>query len=185
MNQRQLILASSSPRRKELFALTGLNNELMSVEVDERPLPGEEPIDFVTRLAREKGQEASHKAVVPHLIIAADTIVSNDNQILGKPKDPGDAKSILQNLAGGSHRVITSLAFVDSDRGEIDFDLCETAVPMRQLLLDEIDEYIATGSPMDKAGAYGIQDSDFQPVEGWVSRSPIIMSALFSSQDGL
>jgi MAF protein len=165
MKQRQLILASASPRRKELFALTGLNNEQMSVEVDERPQPGEDPIGFVTRVAREKGQEASYKVTAPYLIIAADTIVSKGKRILGKPKDPGDAKRILQDLSGRSHRVITSLAFVDSDRDKIEFDQCETAVPVRQLLLEEIVEYVATGSPMDKAGAYGIQDNDFHPVE--------------------
>lgn len=165
MKQRQLILASASPRRKELFALTGINREHMSVEVDERPYPGEDPIGFVTRLAREKGQEAAQKISGSHLIVTADTIVINENRILGKPKDAVEAKEILQNLTDRSHRVITSLAFVDSSPGNIELDICETSVPMRKYSLDEIEEYIATDSPMDKAGAYGIQDIDFHPVE--------------------
>lgn len=164
-NQKRLILASASPRRKELFSLTGWTSEIMPVEVDERPQHGEKPIGFVTRLAQEKGQKASLGVEEPHLLIAADTIVFEDGQILGKPTDSEDAKRILRVLGGRSHRVITALVVLDSDRGTTYEDLCETSVPMREFSSVEIDEYIATGSPMDKAGAYGIQDRDFHPVE--------------------
>jgi MAF protein len=164
-NQRRLILASASPRRKELFALTGWMSEIMAVEVDERPQHGENPIGHVTRLAQEKGQKASLGVGEPHILIAADTIVIDDERILGKPTDRDDAKRILKDLAGRSHRVITSLVIVDSARGTTHVDLCETAVPMRNYSRDEIDEYVDTGSPMDKAGAYGIQDNEFHPVE--------------------
>jgi MAF protein len=164
-DQRRFILASASPRRKELFALTGWMSEIMAVEVDERPQYGEDPIGYVTRLAQEKGQKASLGVGEPHILIAADTIVIDNDRILGKPTDSDDAKRILRELAGRSHRVITALVVVDSVRGTIHVDLCETAVPMRTYSIDEIVEYIDTGSPMDKAGAYGIQDKDFHPVE--------------------
>jgi MAF protein len=165
MDQRRLILASASPRRKELFSLTGWNSEIMAVDVDERPQPGEDPTGFVTRLAQEKAHKASLGIRESHLLIAADTIVIDDERILGKPKDPDDATRILKDLAGRSHRVITALAFVESARSATNVDLCETVVPMRTYSPVEIDEYIKTGSPMDKAGAYGIQDKGFHPVE--------------------
>ena len=165
MNQMQLILASASPRRRELFTLTGLEAGYLSAEVNERPQPEEDPIAFVTRLAEEKGREAAGRIGKGHLIIAADTIVVNHHQILGKPVDPADAKAILSDLAGKSHQAITSLAFINSGTGSVNTDLCETAVPMRRYSIDEIDAYISTDSPLDKAGAYGIQDADFHPVE--------------------
>ena len=165
MIQKRLVLASASPRRKELFALTGLTYDHLLVEVDERPHLNEDPITFVTRIAREKGYEAARKLTQPRLVIAADTIVVDGSRILGKPKDVEQAERILGDLAGRSHHVITALAIVDPDSGSVEVDLCETVVPMRELSLDEINQYVATGSPMDKAGAYGIQDDDFHPVE--------------------
>lgn len=165
MNQNQLILASASPRRRDLFALTGLSADYLSVEVDERAHPEEDPVTFVSRLAREKGREAARRIVNPHLIMAADTIVVDESQIIGKPEDPREARKILKDLAGRPHQVITSLAFIASGTGDVQEDLCETTVPMRDYSPDEIEEYVAAGSPMDKAGAYGIQDGDFHPVD--------------------
>jgi MAF protein len=163
-SKKRLVLASASPRRKELFSLTGWSSEIKTVEIDEQPGPDEAPVSLVTRLASEKGQSASRSIGDPHLLIAADTIVVDNGQILGKPADSGHAKQILQDLAGKSHRVITALTIVDSDQQTTMLDLCETVVPMRNYSTDEIDDYIATGSPFDKAGAYGIQDDDFHPV---------------------
>jgi MAF protein len=165
MQINQVILATSSPRRRELFALTGISPGHLSVEIDERPQPGEDPGELVTRLATEKSRTAAQRIGAPNLVIAADTIVINGSRILGKPEDPVEARRILLELAGRSHRVLTALTIVDTESGRAVQDLCETAVPMREYSLDEINQYIATGSPMDKAGAYGIQDEDFNPVE--------------------
>lgn len=161
----QLILASASPRRQELLALTGWSSEILPTEVDETPSIGEKPLEYVTRLAEEKARAASTHLTGFHWLIAADTIVVDDDRILGKPTSPEDAKRILMDLRGREHCVITALAIVDPSNGNVHSDRCETLVPMRRYSPLEIDEYISGGSPLDKAGAYGIQDEDFRPVD--------------------
>lgn len=164
-NPPSLILASSSPRRKELLSLTGWSNQIIATEIDEVLQAGEDPLAYVSRLAEEKAQAASARLKGSHWTIAADTIVVDGDRVLGKPVSPEDAKRILSDLSGREHCVITALAVVNSKSGDIHMDRCETLVPMRQYSSLEIDEYISSGSPLDKAGAYGIQDEKFHPVD--------------------
>jgi septum formation protein len=164
-----LILASASPRRRELLAQVGYQFEVRPAHILEDPLPGEDPIVYVTRLAREKA-EAVFREVVDGLrnseegrldgkssiaVLGADTTVTLDDAILGKPEDAADAARILRLLSGRSHRVITGVALVTADRTEVAAEV--TAVRFLTLSDEEIAAYIATGEPMDKAGAYGIQ----------------------------
>ena len=142
----------------------------MAANIDEQPQPGENPIKFVKRIAKEKGEKTSLGLQEPHILIAADTIVVDGDRLIGKPINSEDAKRILSELAGKTHRVITALYIKDSARGTTHVDLCETSVPMRKYTSDEIDNYIGTGSPLDKAGAYGIQDEDFHPVDVEIMR---------------
>jgi septum formation protein len=168
-----LILASGSPRRRQLLTQAGFAFEVQPGEICEDPLPREDPVAYVTRLAREKAQAVfervasgaesqSHVDGVsgnleaePLLVLGADTTVTLDGEILGKPLDAADASRILRKLSGRSHRVITGVALVTRDRKEVASEV--TAVKFLTLSDDEIEAYIATGEPMDKAGAYGIQ----------------------------
>jgi septum formation protein len=163
-----LILASASPRRRELLAQVGYQFEVRPAHILEDPLPGEDPIVYVTRLAREKAEavfrevcssQSDSKNQGPDgqsiAVLGADTTVTLDNQILGKPEDAADAARILRLLSGRSHRVITGVALVTADRTEVAAEV--TAVRFLTLSDKEIAAYIATGEPMDKAGAYGIQ----------------------------
>lgn len=154
-----LILASSSPRRRQLLQLAGLDFIVESADIDESVQPGEAPATYVQRLALEKAQAVweHHKAEQSQdlVIFGADTTVVCDGEILGKPTDPVDARRMLRMLAGRTHQVLTGIAAV-SQRGlfseveitQVFFDLIHE---------DELNQYIATGEPMDKAGAYGIQ----------------------------
>jgi septum formation protein len=155
-----LILASSSPRRRELLAQAGYTFEVRPANILEDPLPGEEPIAYVTRLAREKAEAvfreltaASPKA--EKYVLGADTTVTLDNAILAKPADAEDAARMLRLLSGRTHRVITGVALVTAGRTEVAAEV--TAVRFLTLSDEEIRAYVATGEPMDKAGAYGIQ----------------------------
>jgi septum formation protein len=164
-----LILASGSPRRRELLAQVGYRFEVCPAHIPEDPLPGEEPIAYVTRLAREKAEVVFRKACLaennsanrgadgepPIVVLGADTTVTLDDAILGKPEDAADAARILRLLSGRSHRVITGVALVTADRTEVAAEA--TAVRFLALSDEEIAAYVATGDPMDKAGAYGIQ----------------------------
>lgn len=161
-----LILASASPRRRELLAQVGYRFEVRPAHIPEDPRDGEDPIAYVTRLAREKaeavyrGLSASGSAdkiqgLNGHFVLGADTTVTLDNAILGKPEDAADAARILRLLSGRTHRVITGVALVTAERTEVAAEV--TAVRFLTLSEREISDYIATGEPMDKAGAYGIQ----------------------------
>jgi septum formation protein len=155
-----LILASASPRRRELLAQAGFAFEVQPAHIPEDPQPGENPIAYVTRLAREKAQavfaeirtSADPGSVA---VLGADTTVTLDNQILGKPEDADDAARILRLLSGRTHHVMTGVALVTADRTEVAAEV--TAVRFLTLSDAEIAAYVATGEPMDKAGAYGIQ----------------------------
>lgn len=148
-----LTLASASPRRRELLATLGLAFDIVVPEIDETLLPNEKPRIFAERLAEEKARAASTDGI----IIAADTIVVQNETIFGKPTNATHAREMLQTLSGSAHEVITGVCIKDTARTEV-FSV-GTQVLFRILEDAEIDAYIATGEPMDKAGAYAIQDS--------------------------
>ena len=147
-----VILASSSPRRRELLTLIGLRHEVRPANVDETLLPGEIPWAYADRLARAKAQAVARPGQVS---LGSDTIVVVDGEVLGKPADAADAKQMLQRLSGRAHVVMTAIAV--AFEGTVTSDVVKVGVTFRSLRDDEIDDYIATGEPMDKAGAYGIQ----------------------------
>jgi septum formation protein len=150
----RVVLASSSPRRRELLTLVGIKHEVAPANIDESYLPGETPTVHAERLAREKAAVVA--ARVPHAVtIGADTIVVVDGDVLGKPRDERHAAEMLRRLSGRSHRVVTAVAAVW--RGATASSVEEVGVTFRPLDDREIAAYIATGEPMDKAGAYGIQ----------------------------
>lgn len=157
-----LLLASASPRRRFLLSLLGLNFDTTSVDINEDSFSSIQPHEIVCELAERKAIEAC-KLFTDKIIITADTLVFLDNRILTKPKDSNDAYSILKTLSGKTHQVYTGLALYFSKRDIKNIDYEKTDVTFRQLDDDEIWAYIQTGSPMDKAGAYGIQD-DFGAV---------------------
>ena len=152
-----IILASSSPRRKDLLRQIGLDFSVDPADVDERVLPGESPEGYAVRVALDKARLAASRAVAG-IVIAADTIVVVDDEILGKPADAGDAERMLKMLSGKVHRVITGLAVMDAATGKTLTQTSITHVWFRRLMQQEIVSYIATGEPLDKAGAYGIQE---------------------------
>lgn len=160
----KLILASNSPRRKALFSLFEFPFTIIPADIDERRHPGESPAAYVCRLAREKAQAvaADHHG----LVLAADTIVADGDELLGKPADEAEARRMLKQLRGRTHQVYTGIALLSAGAGEIFEDLCRTDVPMRAYSDAEIEAYIATKDPMDKAGAYAIQHAGFHPVVG-------------------
>lgn len=163
-----LVLASSSPRRKELLALGGWMFTIAPAEIDETPLPEEEPRQYVLRMAENKARVVSARQHSDDLVIGADTIVvdtlEKKEQILGKPTDAAEAAAMLRQLRGHQHIVYTALAILRMSDSRLLTDLCATQVPMRNYSDQEIDAYIATGDPLDKAGAYAIQHVDFNPV---------------------
>jgi septum formation protein len=155
-----LVLASASPRRQELLRNAGLAFIVQPADVDETPLAGESPRDCAERLAREKALKVFETR--PHdSVLGADTVVAVDETILGKPVDAADAARMLRLLSGRVHRVITGVCVVDagiSGQGSVVRASSETTlVTMSNPSEDEIREYVATGEPMDKAGAYAIQ----------------------------
>ncbi|MFZ0758729.1 MAG: Maf family protein [Candidatus Sulfotelmatobacter sp.] len=150
-----LILASASPRRQELLRSAGIPFTAQPADIDETPLDGEAPRDCAERLAREKALAIfQHQA--NNYVLGADTIVVLDHMVLGKPRDAGDAARMLRRLSGRTHAVITGVCLV----GPAAFEKTAsetTLVTMREISGDEIRGYVATGEPMDKAGAYAIQ----------------------------
>lgn len=151
-----IVLASASPRRAELLQQMGLEFEARPVDIDESPLPGETPEEYVTRLAREKALAGSEAAGGEELrVIGSDTTVVLGNRILGKPATADEAEDMLTRLSGKPHRVLTAVAVAFGSQCQV--ELVETRVQFRSLGREEIDAYIATGEPMDKAGGYGIQ----------------------------
>lgn len=158
------MLASNSPRRRQLFALGNWNFKVLAADVDETPLPNESPRDYVIRLAKAKVWATQPRAESEAVIIGSDTTVVDGDAILGKPVNAADAEKMLKQLRGRSHRVYTGLALHRKRDGKTLTELCVTDVPMRNYSDDEIRAYIQTGDPMDKAGAYAIQHPDFQPV---------------------
>ena len=150
-----LILASASPRRRELLEGLGLSFEIRPARGEERPTPGLSGAETAKALSRAKCAEVAAAAAAEDIIIAADTVVVLDGAILGKPRDTADAKRMLTALSGREHWVYTGVTVARG--GETIAQAEGTAVHFRPLTEREIDAYIATGEPMDKAGAYGIQ----------------------------
>ncbi len=155
-----LVLASASPRRRELLAQAGFAFSVRAAEIPEDPHANEDPIAYVTRLAREKAeavfrQISSEESAPPQVVLGADTTVTVDNQILGKPADASDAARMLRLLSGRTHLVMTGVAVVTPQNAEVAAEV--TAVRFLTLSDREIEDYVATGEPMDKAGAYAIQ----------------------------
>lgn len=148
-----LILASGSPRRRALLEELGLEPVIRPADIDETPLPGEDPKSYVERLAREKAGAVEMSA--DDLVVAADTIVTIDGEILGKPVDNAHAANMLRRLSGRTHEVMTGVATRDGS-GVTSF-VEVTTVHFAELSDDEIDWYVSTGEPADKAGAYAIQ----------------------------
>jgi len=154
LGQVRVILASGSPRRRQLLQLVGIDHDVIPSDIDETIRVGELPEQYAERLAREK---AEHVARDKHesLVVGADTIVVIDDQILGKPRDVEDAARMLRMLSGRSHTVMTAVAASINGRTVSGVELVDvTFLPLDD---DRIHAYIATGEPMDKAGAYGIQ----------------------------
>ncbi|HEX3127096.1 MAG TPA: Maf family protein [Thermoanaerobaculia bacterium] len=149
----RLILASGSPRRRELLGALGVAFTVRAVDLDETPRLGEEPRAYVLRLAKEK---AAARAGPGELVLAADTTVVVDGEILGKPENPEDARRMLRSLSNRDHTVLTGIALEEPGRGSVS-DVVETRVRVAPLTAEEIDWYVGTGEPMDKAGAYAIQ----------------------------
>lgn len=158
-----IVLGSSSPRRRELFALLGLPFQAVDPQVDETPLEGENPKSTALRLASAKAQEAAMSHPVA-IIVAADTLVILGGKILGKPKDRDEAVVILEALRGKKHRVISGVIVLDAATREQREEVAETQVWMRDYSGEEIARYIGRGEPFDKAGGYAIQDKEFRPV---------------------
>jgi septum formation protein len=156
----RLILASASPRRRELLKQAGFTFEVRPAQVNEDPYPDEDPIAYVVRLARHKAKSvlaeiSSDAPAQSAVVLGADTTVTLDGHILAKPEDAADAARMLRMLSGRTHRVITGVAVASATGTEVAAEI--TGVQFLTLADEEIDAYIATGEPMDKAGAYGIQ----------------------------
>jgi len=173
MIEPRVILASQSPRRRELLNLIGIAHEVRPADIDESAFPDEAPAAHAERLARSKADTLARE-LTDAVVVAADTIVVIDDLILGKPADADDARHTLRRLAGRTHTVFTAVAVARD--GELVSAVETVAVTVRPLDDAEIDAYVATGEPMDKAGSYGIQgfgaaiveriDGDFFAVMG-------------------
>jgi len=183
-----LILASSSPRRRQLLAALGIPFIIDVADIDESRLGDESPRAHVRRLAETKARTVA----VRHpqdVVLAADTIVVLDGRILGKPGSPDEARAMLQALRGRGHQVITAVAVAHA--GDVSSDLDISTVVMRPYTDAEMDAYIASGDPMDKAGAYAIQHPGFQPVArldgcfAGVMGLPLALTARLLSDAGL
>ncbi|OHB25505.1 MAG: septum formation protein Maf [Desulfuromonadaceae bacterium GWC2_58_13] len=153
-----IVLASASPRRRELLERIGIRFTVVPSDTSEDEIPGESPEEHVLRLARNKALDvAGRRDVAGRWFIGSDTIVLRDDCILGKPADPADAAAMLRSLSGRTHRVLSGYAVHDRQTGATVADVVSTRVRFKELTATEIAGYIATGEPMDKAGAYAIQ----------------------------
>jgi septum formation protein len=155
-----LVLASASPRRKELLIQAGYDFKVVPANIPESRRPDEGPTHFVTRLAQEKAQSVFDQSngdapEDPLLVLGADTIVVTPDELLGKPHDAEDAARMLRMLSGSTHQVITGVCLISREKTQVAAET--TSVTMREIAPEEIAAYIATGEPMDKAGAYAIQ----------------------------
>ncbi len=157
-----LVLASNSPRRRQLLALAGWTFNISAADVDESQHPNESPSDYVLRLAEAKARAVAGDS--DQIVIAADTTVVDGMDILGKPKDNAEAVAMLTRLRGHTHQVYTGVALLRLNDRLLLKDVCVTDVPLRDYSDKEILAYVQTGDPLDKAGAYAIQHPGFRPV---------------------
>jgi septum formation protein len=169
MTRPYLLLASQSPRRRELTALLGLRFGVTVADVAEDPLANEPPAATVVRLSQAKARavcaEHSRSAAGPGvLIVACDTVVALDGELLGKPRDAREATSMLRRLRGRPHVVYSAVTLLEPATGRTTTDVAETRLVMRAYTDAEIAAYVASGDPLDKAGAYAIQHPGFHPV---------------------
>jgi nucleoside triphosphate pyrophosphatase len=153
----KLILASTSPRRAEILHDAGFSFAVIASAVDETPIPGESPSELVQRLADAKAELAAARAVGPAIVLAADTVVTLDGRIFGKPRTADDARHMLENLSGRTHAVVTGVTLIRLPDAERRSFVESTLVHFAQLSAEEISRYLATEEPHDKAGAYAIQ----------------------------
>ncbi|HEY5999743.1 MAG TPA: Maf family protein [bacterium] len=157
---RALVLASTSPRRRRLLRRLGVPFAVRAPDADERPLPGEKPGAHVRRLALEKARAVARALPCgsgARWVLGADTVIALDGAILGKPAGPRDAERMLGRLAGRSHEVLTGVALAPVGGGRARTAVVRSAVTMRPRDPDAIRRYVATGEPLDKAGAYAVQ----------------------------
>ena len=152
-----LVLASASPRRAEILRAVGWHFQVAAADVDEKMLDGESPAVYTERLAREKAEHIVASSPSQSLVLGADTVVVIDGVTLGKPRDETDARRMLRSLSGRTHEVITGVAMVRAKTNESRIAHERTRVRFAEMSDAEIDWYVATGEPMDKAGAYAIQ----------------------------
>jgi len=160
-----LILASQSPRRKQLLEWTGWSFEIVPALNAENAAPAEVPLDYVERMSSEKAAVVVSKVHGKGLVIAADTVVVLNGKVLGKPENNEQAKEFLLALRGRDHFVYTALFIEDAVSKRIEQDLCTSQVKIREFTGEEMQAYIDTGDPMDKAGAYAVQHKGFHPVQ--------------------
>jgi septum formation protein len=165
-----LVLASASPRRRELLARAGIPFEVVPSGVEEKAEPGETPTELAARLAAEKARAVARRIGAPptRVVLGADTLVVVDDEVLGKPEDPEHAASLLARLVGRRHRVCTGVAVVASHDGTLWRCTVTSTVTMRPAGAEEIRAYVATGEPLDKAGGYAFQGGGRRFVTGVV-----------------
>ena len=161
-----LVLASASPRRRELLAEMGLKFEIVPSDVPEEPKPGEPAEEVVRRLSADKALAVASN-VEQGLVIGADSMVVLEGQVIGKPSDAADARRMLLRLRGTRHQVATGVTVVDAASGHYLSDSMTSNITLRDLSDREIDASIASGTPLDKAGAYAVQDTDLRPAQSW------------------
>lgn len=174
MTQPPLILASSSPRRRELLASLGIEYSIIKPEIDETQHDGEPPLAYVRRLSKEKAHAVAEQLQSQATILAADTVVilaadtigiDGEGEILGKPADADEARAMLKRLRGRDHLVVTAFTLLKAGTESSNHTQdVQTRVTMRDYTDREIEDYIATGDPFDKAGSYAIQHPEFRPV---------------------
>src|SRR5215469_10938206 len=153
----KLILASASPRRAEILRSAGFSFTVLSSAVDETPYPSESPHEYVERLAGAKAELVAARAVGPAIVIAADTVVTLEGKILGKPRSTDDARKMLEQLSGRTHSVVTGVTLIRLPDVERRSFVEATLVHFASLSEHDIIQYLATDEPYDKAGAYAIQ----------------------------
>jgi MAF protein len=177
----RLLLASRSPRRRELLALLGLPFEVTAADVSEEPLAGEAPAATVLRLSRAKARAAcpgrgpgvrgrgvrSRRGHPNPLVVACDTVVALDGELLGKPRDGAEALSMLRRLRARPQTVYSAVTLLEPATGRSSSDVAQTRLVMRSYTDAEMAAYVASGDPLDKAGAYAIQHPGFHPVAQW------------------
>jgi len=162
----ELILASASPRRRELLTRLAIPFTVIPANIDESPLPNELPRAYTMRVAHTKAQHIAQQFPTA-VVLGADSVVVLDQQILGKPRDLADARHMLTRLSGRQHHVLTGVAVIHQAQHFVRLDAVSTLVHFRPLSPSDIEPYLATGEPLDKAGAYAIQGAGGAFVASW------------------